>query len=111
MEKIPPELLRGGCSLVEYDLTTGEAAGTADTLTALGCLVDLVDKYLLIGSRAETLLVRVSLWYWPMTYDGPTCPALVLQLDVKSPTPNVVCMPFLLRPEDRLTSLDFGLYT
>lgn len=46
---------------MEYDLTTGEAAGTADTLTALGCRVDLVDKYLVIGSRAETLLVVVSM--------------------------------------------------
>ena len=61
MEKIPPEVLRGGCSLVEYDLTTGEAAGTADTFTALGCRADLVDKYLVMGSRAEMLLVKVSL--------------------------------------------------
>lgn len=62
MEKMPPVLLRGGCSLVEYDLTTGVAAGTADTFAALGCRVDLVDKYLVIGSRAETLLVVVSFW-------------------------------------------------
>lgn len=61
MERNPPELLRGGCSLVEYDLTTGGAAGTADTLTALGCRADLVDKYLVIGSRAETLLVVISM--------------------------------------------------
>jgi hypothetical protein len=58
---MPPELLRGGCSLVEYDLMTGAAAGTADTLTGFGCRADLVDRYLLIGSRAETLLVTVSL--------------------------------------------------
>lgn len=60
MEKIPPELLRGGCSRVEYDLATGAAAGTADTLTALGCRADLVDRYLVMGSRAETLLINVS---------------------------------------------------
>lgn len=46
---------------MEYVLMTGAAAGTADTLTGFGCRADLVDRYLLIGSRAETLLVTVSL--------------------------------------------------
>lgn len=59
--KIPPELLRIGCSLVEYDLATGAAAGTADNLTTLGRRVGLMDRYLLLGSRAETLLTLVSM--------------------------------------------------
>lgn len=60
VEKMPPEFLRVGCSLVEYDLTTGETVGTADSLTTLGRRTGFVDMYLLLGSRAETLLLLVS---------------------------------------------------
>lgn len=59
--KMPPEFLRGGCSRVEYDLATGEATGTAESFATLGRRADLVDKYLLMGSRAETLLLPISM--------------------------------------------------
>lgn len=58
VEKMPPEFRRVGCSLVEYDLTTGAAAGTADSLTTLGRRTGRDDVYL--GSRADALLIRVS---------------------------------------------------
>lgn len=56
---IPPEFLRVGCSLVEYDRTTGEAEATFGSLAMLGRRTGRVDMYLLLGSRAETLLVRL----------------------------------------------------
>ena len=42
VENIPPEFLRVGCSLVEYDLTTGGMAAV-DSLTTLGRRTGLVD--------------------------------------------------------------------
>lgn len=62
VENIPPEFLRVGCSLVEYDLTTGGMAAV-DSLTTLGRRTGLVDAYLLLDSRAETLLVLVSYYH------------------------------------------------
>lgn len=71
VEKMPPEFRREGCSLVEYDLTTGDAAGTADSLTSLVRRSGLVAEYLLAGSRADALLDVVS-WCCPFTMYGDT---------------------------------------
>lgn len=96
---MPPEFLLIGGSLVEYDLVTGETAGTAESLMTLGRRADLVDRYLLMGSRAETLL-----------------PSLVSSTRREEPEPDrgVYAVrlddppsSLLLRPEDLLTSLDF----
>lgn len=115
--KIPPELLRAGCSLVEYDLTTGAAEGTADSLATLGRRVGRVDMYLLVGSRAEALLSlmrRRSLFdeareAYLLSFgsstrrEEPDPDRGVYAVRLEDPPSSL-----LLRPEDLLTSLVFG---
>lgn len=115
--KIPPEPLRVGCSLVEYDLATGGAAGTADSLTTLGRRVGLIDRYLLLGSRAETLLMLVSMTlpsdsrrktYLPnfgssTRREEPEPDRGVYAVRLEDPPSSL-----LLRPDDLLTSVDLG---
>lgn len=67
---MPPEFLLGGCSRVEYDRTTGEAVGPLESLATLGRLTGLVDKYRLLGSLAETLLLPVRLLLLPDESNG-----------------------------------------
>jgi len=98
--KIPPEPLRVGCSLVEYDLATGGAAGTADSLTTLGRRVGLIDRYLLLGSRAETLLPNFGS---STRREEPEPDRGVYAVRLEDPPSSL-----LLRPDDLLTSVDLG---
>ncbi len=115
--KMPPEFLRVGCSLVEYDLTIGAAAGTSESLTTLGRRVGLVDKYLLLGSRAEMLLRLISILSgfrnanssYLLNFGSST------RRDEPDPDRGVYAVrlddppsSLFFRPETLLTSLDFG---
>lgn len=98
--KMPPEFLRVGCSLVENDLTTGAAAGAGESLTILGRRVGLVDRYLVLGSRAEMLLLNFGS---STRRDEPDPDRGVYAVRLEDPPSSL-----LFRPETLLTSLDFG---
>jgi hypothetical protein len=115
--KMPPEPLRIGCSRVEYDLATGGATGTADSLATLGRRVGLIDRYLLLGSRAETLLTLVSVTFIPVNRRETYLPNFGSSTRREEPEPDrgVYAVrledppsSLLLRPDDLLASVDFG---